>query len=61
MSDFGTELSPNDAPALPMWIDGRAYLLGYGLPQFFFHVSTSYALLRHNGVDVGKRDYMGAY
>ncbi|WP_137819140.1 DUF1993 family protein [Pseudomonas sp. 2FG] len=40
---------------------GQAYLLSYGLPQFFFHVSTSYAILRHNGVEVGKRDYMGAY
>lgn len=42
-------------------LDGQAYLLAYGLPQFFFHVAASYALLRHNGVDVGKRDYMGAY
>lgn len=40
---------------------GAAYLLSYGLPQFFFHVTTAYALLRHNGVEVGKRDYMGAY
>ena len=40
---------------------GHAYLLHYGLPQFFFHVTTTYALLRHNGVEVGKRDYMGAY
>lgn len=38
---------------------GSAYLLSYGLPQFFFHVTTAYALLRHNGVEVGKRDYMG--
>ena len=38
---------------------GSAYLLTYGLPQFFFHVTTSYALLRHNGVEIGKRDYMG--
>ncbi|MHA3735912.1 DUF1993 domain-containing protein [Pseudomonas sp. Eth.TT006] len=40
---------------------GQAYLLSYGLPQFFFHVTTAYALLRHNGIEVGKRDYMGAY
>ena len=38
---------------------GLAYLLSYGLPQFFFHVTTAYAILRHNGVEVGKRDYMG--
>jgi hypothetical protein len=42
-------------------MDGHTYLLGYGLPQFFFHVTTAYALLRHNGVEVGKRDYMGSY
>lgn len=40
---------------------GDAYLLHYGLPQFFFHVSTAYALLRHNGIAIGKRDFMGAY
>jgi len=39
----------------------QSYLLTYGLPQFFFHVTTTYALLRHNGVEVGKRDYMGAF
>jgi hypothetical protein len=39
----------------------QTYLLGYSLPQFFFHVTTAYDLLRHNGVEVGKRDYMGAY
>lgn len=42
-------------------LDGQSYLLRYGLPQFFFHVTTAYALLRHNGIDVGKRDYMGSY
>ncbi|POA50915.1 MULTISPECIES: DUF1993 domain-containing protein [unclassified Pseudomonas] len=40
---------------------GQSYLLSYGLPQFFFHVTTTYAILRHNGVEVGKRDYMGAF
>lgn len=40
---------------------GQAYLSNYGLPQFFFHVTTAYAILRHNGVEIGKRDYMGAY
>ncbi len=40
---------------------GQAYLLSYGLPQFFFHVTTAYALLRHNGIEIGKRDYMGKY
>ena len=42
-------------------LSGQAYLANYGLPQFFFHVTTAYAILRHNGIAIGKRDYMGAY
>lgn len=40
---------------------GHTYLSSYGLPQFFFHVTTAYAILRHNGLEVGKGDFMGAY
>ena len=39
---------------------GEAYVLTYGLPHFFFHTTTAYAILRHNGVEVGKKDYVGA-
>ena len=42
-------------------LTGQAYLLTYGLPQFFFHVTTAYAILRHNGIEIGKRDYMGSF
>jgi hypothetical protein len=42
-------------------LSGQAYLSNYGLPQFMFHVTTAYALLRHNGLPIGKRDFMGAY
>ncbi len=42
-------------------LSGQAYLANYGTPQFFFHVTTAYAILRHNGMAIGKRDYMGAY
>jgi hypothetical protein len=42
-------------------LSGEAYLLSYGLPQFFFHVTTTYAILRHHGIELGKRDYMGTY
>ena len=42
-------------------LTGQAYLLNYGLPQFFFHVTTTYALLRHAGIEIGKRDFMGQY
>lgn len=40
---------------------GADYLVHYGLPQFFFHVTTTYAILRGNGVNIGKRDFMGKY
>jgi hypothetical protein len=42
-------------------IGGQAYLMAYGLPQFFFHVTTAYDLLRHSGVELGKKDFMGSY
>ncbi len=40
---------------------GQSYLFNYGLPHFFFHVVTAYDILRHNGVEVGKKDYVGNY
>jgi len=44
-----------------MLMKGEAYLKHYALPNFFFHVTTAYALLRHNGVEVGKPDYLGSF
>jgi hypothetical protein len=38
---------------------GSEYLLEYAQPNFYFHVTTAYAILRHNGIDVGKSDYLG--
>lgn len=38
---------------------GRDYLVGWVLPNFYFHVTTAYALLRHNGVELGKADFLG--
>ncbi|RYG12787.1 MAG: DUF1993 domain-containing protein [Burkholderiales bacterium] len=40
---------------------GQSYLLNYGLPHFFFHTTTAYDILRHNGVEIGKKDYVGQY
>jgi uncharacterized protein len=40
--------------------EGQTYLLGFALPNFYFHLTTAYAILRHNGVEVGKLDYLGA-
>jgi len=39
---------------------GQSYLLHFALPNLFFHVTAAYAILRHNGVELGKRDFMGA-
>jgi uncharacterized protein len=44
----------------PMTFAGQHYLLYFALPNFFFHVTTAYDILRHNGVELGKRDFMGA-
>jgi hypothetical protein len=38
---------------------GLQYLMGHALPNFYFHVTTAYNILRSNGVDIGKRDYIG--
>lgn len=38
---------------------GRDYLLGFVLPNFYFHMTTAYDILRHNGVALGKRDFLG--
>jgi hypothetical protein len=39
---------------------GQDYLLFFALPNFYFHVTTAFAILRHNGVPIGKLDYLGA-
>ncbi len=48
---------PRRAGAIIM--TGEAYLKYFALPNFFFHVTTTYALLRHNGVALGKMDFLG--
>jgi len=47
---FGTQKFP---------FTGQTYLVNFALPNFYFHTSMAYAILRHNGVDVGKMDFMG--
>jgi hypothetical protein len=42
------------------WMTGEDYLIEHALPNLNFHLTTAYAILRHNGVSVGKRDYLGA-
>ncbi|AKJ07712.1 hypothetical protein ATI61_107162 [Archangium gephyra] len=38
---------------------GQPYLLTFALPNFYFHITTAYAILRHNGLDIGKSDFLG--
>jgi hypothetical protein len=44
----------------PLVLSGEAYLQRFALPNFFFHVTTTYALLRQAGVEIGKTDFLGA-
>lgn len=47
-------------PWLPKgWFRGDDYLNGLSIPNFYFHVTMAYAILRHNGVEVGKMDFIG--
>ena len=46
---------PND-----MSMKGAPYFTGYAVPNFYFHLSMAYAILRHNGLDIGKKDFLGA-
>ena len=38
---------------------GMQFLLGHAIPNFYFHITTAYAILRHNGEEIGKRDFLG--
>jgi len=42
------------------WLRGDDYLVHVAIPNFFFHATMAYAILRHNGVDLGKMDYVGS-
>lgn len=48
----------------PRWegkyLTGLEFAIQHAIPNLYFHVTTAYAILRHNGVDVGKKDYLGA-
>jgi hypothetical protein len=52
--DISLKLGPREV----QW-KGMQYLLGFALPNFYFHVVTAYDILRHNGVELAKRDYIG--
>lgn len=48
----------------PRWegkyLTGTEFAIQHAIPNIYFHVTTAYAILRHNGVDVGKKDYLGS-
>ena len=46
-------------PGAEMKFQGEDYLLHFVLPNFYFHITTAYAILRHNGLDIGKMDFLG--
>lgn len=46
-------------PGTELKFTGQEYLLHFVLPNFYFHLTTAYAILRHNGVDIGKMDFLG--
>ena len=58
----GSENRPIRVKAGPVELNftGQQYLVNFALPNFYFHASTAYDLLRHNGIDIGKRDFLGA-
>ena len=47
-------------PNQPLTFNGQSYLVHFALPNLYFHATTAYDILRHCGVEIGKRDYMGA-
>jgi len=42
-------------------LDGLTFLLNRVLPNFYFHITTTYGILRHNGIEIGKKDYLGKF
>ena len=52
--DVKLKVGPNE-----MTFKGQQFLVNFSLPNFYFHVVTAYDILRHNGVEIGKRDFIG--
>ena len=68
---FLSSMSPQDfegakerSISQPRWegkyLTGFEYAVQHAVPNLYFHITTAYAILRHNGVDLGKKDYLGA-
>jgi len=59
----GADVKDVSFPAGPdktMTVKGQQFLTGFAFPNFYFHAATAHGILRHNGVEIGKRDFLGA-
>jgi hypothetical protein len=59
----GADVKDVSFPAGPdktMTVQGQQFLTGFAFPNFYFHAATAHGILRHNGVEIGKRDFLGA-
>jgi len=54
--DVTFPVGPNNT----MTLKGQQFVSGYAFPNFYFHATTTHGILRHNGVEIGKRDFLGA-
>ncbi|WP_339673249.1 DUF1993 domain-containing protein [Dasania marina] len=61
-ADFAT--AESEKISQPRWkgkyLTGKEFAIQHAIPNIYFHITTAYAILRHNGVEVGKKDYLGA-
>ena len=55
----GREITFPVGPSKTMTLKGQQFLSHFSLPNFYFHAATAHDILRHNGVEIGKRDFMG--
>jgi hypothetical protein len=56
----GRDVTFPAGPDKSMTLKGQQFLSHFVLPNFYFHAATAHGILRHNGVEIGKRDFMGA-
>lgn len=63
-SQESLEAAATQKVSQPRWegkfLTGKEFAIEHAIPNIYFHITTAYAILRHNGVDVGKKDYLGA-
>jgi hypothetical protein len=57
----GREITTGSGANARQFANGQIYLSHYALPHFYFHATTAYAILRHNGLEIGKKDFIGSF